>query len=202
MFLLALLLGGAAAAYIGLKPPALEFPFPNLGQELAIRSTFARVAGYFFGRWVGNFILGSVFGSLGLVVQSLVFERLIFSFCILFAIFMFLFLVTDHSPELGLARIMDPTHLNLPPILSGLLSSGTFISPIIISVLFCMTRNSIIDAIIFVTNIFLGNAVASLPLFLAMRWVRSRFYQNLLRIIVLICLLDVIGFSIYYFLKT
>lgn len=201
MILLALLLGGAAAAYIGIKPAVLGLPFPNLGGELAIRPTFARIAGYFFGRWAGNFILGAFFGWLGLILQPPVFDRLAFSISILLAVFMFLFLITQHSPELDAARILDPTRLHLPPVLSGLLSSGTFIAPIIISVLFCFRQNSIFGAMVFFTNIFLGNAIASLPLFLNMAWVRHRFYQNLLRMIVFLCLLDVLILSTYYFLK-
>ena len=100
LFWIAVLLGAAIFAYVGLQPEGLGIPFPNLQGEWIVRPTLGRITGYFIGRWLGYLLLALICFYLGHWLNSNLMLRFIYANTILLAIFMFLFLTIRTSPEM------------------------------------------------------------------------------------------------------
>jgi hypothetical protein len=199
---LGLLLGAALSAYVGLGPQAVGLSFPSLGGELAVHPTFNRIAGYMVGRWLGSCLLGGLAGWLGSVLQLNSFSRLSFALLALLAVFMFLFLAAEHSPEIVLAKATNPARLHFPPFFLGFFSAGTLLAPLIMGILFALLQRSIVGGILFFTNIFLGTALVILPHILNMAWVKHPVYQWVLKALVFFCAVSVLILSITWLLKS
>ncbi len=200
--LFGLLLGAASAAYLGLRPAGLNFPLPTLDGQLTIRPTFSRVTGYLCGRWAGTLLLGGIWVGLGALLPQASLHRLVFSICALLAFFMFQFLATDSSPEFPLAKLTNPARLAGQPFWLGLLSAGTLLSPVMISMLFLFIQDSLWEGMVFATNIFCGHAVCSLPSLLNLRLTSRAWYQLSLKGLIFFCSLAVLILSVSRFLKT
>lgn len=203
MMLLGLMLGASAAAYTGLRPAAVGLPFPNLNGELTVRPTFGRIAGYLFGRWLGSCLLGALAGWLGSTITPQLLPRLTFALAALLAVFMFLYQASRHSPDLSLASVTDPAKLNqFSPLLMGVLSAGTLITPVLIGLLFSLLQCSSLAGVMLFTNLFLGTALFLLPILLNMVWVKSGWYQWLLRGIHFFTAITVLIWSVTRLLQT
>ena len=202
LMLCSFFLGAASVVYVGLRPAPIGFSFPHLNGEFVIRPAFGRIAGYLLGRWMGFFILGFFFGWLGSNISGLLTERLIFSFCALLCVFIFLFLATGRSPELILARISDTSGLSLPFFFRGVFSSGTLIATVLIGVALVLILKSTILGMVFFTNFFLGNTLFSLPWLLNIKWSRNTCFYLLIRLILFFCSLSILIFSMASLLKS
>lgn len=198
-----LFLGAASVVYLGLRSAPHSFPFPNLNGEFIICPSFGSMAGYLLGRGMGFFILGGFLGWLGSIITGILTERLVFSFCALLCIFIFLFLATGRSPELILARISDASQLvSLPYFFRGLFSSGTLITTVLIGMALVLILNSVFWGMIFFTNFFFGNTLFSLPLLLNMKWSRNAGFDFFMRLILFFCSMSVLIFSMASLLKS
>ncbi len=195
-------LGTASVVYLGLRPAPIRLPFPNLNGEFIMRPTFGSIAGYLFGRWMGFLILGGFLGWVGSIIPDLLTERLVFSFCALLCVFIFLFLATGRSPELILARISDASHLSIPFFFRGIVSSGTMITTVLIGMALVLILNSINLGMLFFTSFFLGNTLVSLPLLLNIPWSRNTCFYFFIRLILFFCAMGILIFSMARLLKS
>lgn len=200
--ILGLFLGAAITGYMVLHPQAIGFSFPNLNGEWAVRPTMPRVFSYLAGRWVGYSLLGLGFGWLGHAAGSPLLDRLAFAACGLLAVFMLLFLATHHSPEMIFVRLSDVSRFSLPIFPLGLLSTTLIVAPALIGVLLTLAKHQQISGFIFFTNIFLGNAIFSLPILLNMKWTKALYFKKVYRFIVLICAIMVLISSILDLIKS
>jgi hypothetical protein len=200
--MLGLLLGATAAAYFAMRPPLTGLPFPNLNGDFTVRPTVPRIAGYLAGRWAGSCVVGVLAGWLGQVGFAGGLERLPWSINILLAFFLFLVLATGSSPELRWAHWADSTRLPLPVIGLGFLSAGTLLTPFWIAFFLAVLTRSPWAGVLLFTNVFFGHALIALPVLLNVPWTRSRFFQSLLRVIILVCAIGVLLFCIRGIIRT
>lgn len=200
--MLGLLLGAAIAGYMVLHPQAIGFSFPNLSGEWAVRPTWPRLLTYLAGRWLGYSLLGLGLGWLGNAVGSPVIYRLAFTACGLLAVFMLLFLATNQSPEMVLVRLSDPSSFSIPIFPMGILSASLAVAPALAGMLLCVAKHQQFAGFIFFTNIFLGNAVFSLPVLLNMKWTKAVYFKKVYRFVVLICAMVVLVTSILDLIKS
>ncbi len=178
---LSLLLGAASSLYVGMYPAPLGFPFPNLGAEKTVRPTFARIAVFFLGRWLGSILLGVLATWLGTFLHPALRNRLSYSAVMLLAVFLLLFLFSQHSPDLSLAKITDPSRRKMPLVLTGFLSSATLNAPLMITFCIALVQHDLTTALAVFTNFFIGYAVVFLPFLLNMHWAHRGWYLNLIR---------------------
>jgi hypothetical protein len=198
----AFLLGAGAFAYLGLPQAGLGFPFPNLQGQWTVRPTAGRIGGYFLGRWLGCLTLGAIFSGAGFFFHLPLVSRLVFGQVFLLSMFMFLFLTIGFSPDLGLARLTDPSKADLPlPVLGGL-SSFTLTAPTLIACLLAFLQPTVFHGLVFFTNFFLGQALASLPFLLNLRWVKTAAYLWVLKGLVFFCSVSVLIFSMVSFINS
>jgi uncharacterized membrane protein YhdT len=199
--LIGLTLGAASVAYACLHPSAIGFSFPNINGDLAVRPTFLRLAAFLAGRWLGYILLGSALGWLATYCGPLVF-RLALAASALLALFMFLFLATSASPELGMAQWFEPSKLSLPVFFIGFLSSSLLTAPPLIALLLVLIQPGAKNGAIFMTQFFLGNAFFSLPLLLNMKWTQEKIFKLAVQTVFFFCSLAILLFSINNLIKS
>ncbi len=202
LFWTACLIGATMFVYTGWQPAVLGFPFPNLQGEWVVRPTLMRLSLFFIGRWLAYLFLGLLFSSLGAWLSFPVLPRLVYANTFLFSVFMLLYLVTRHSPEIRLAKWTDPSGWPGSIFVLGGLSGFTFCAPLLVACCWAMLQPTRMQGMLFFTNVFLGNAIFSLPILLNMRWAKTAIYQGFLKMTLFFCSLIVLILSILSFIKS
>ncbi|MBN1595342.1 hypothetical protein JW933_05385 [candidate division FCPU426 bacterium] len=198
---LGLILGAALGVYLYLPPRPLGLFFPNINGEYMVRPTFIRLSAYLIGRWVGFCLIGTVFGWAAHFWMNPLLARLLAAACILFALFMLLYLITSHSPEVSLAGYCDASNVSAPVFIKGLLSTGLLVAPTLIGIGWGMIKFPGLQADIFFSNFFLGNAFISLPVLLNIKWHKNAILVFILKGVLFFGVVSVLLASVDALLK-